>query len=63
MTVDMSPGAVAARIREVARLSDLRRDRAPEGRADYSPAGIGRRLREVEQLRRLCETLGRAKPR
>lgn len=56
-TVDMSPEAVSARLREVGAISDLEASKRLEGKIDYSPEGISARLREVEQLRRLCEGL------
>lgn len=54
----MSPEAISARIRAAADLSDLDRDRRLEGKIDYSPEAVSARLREVEQLRRLCLSLG-----
>lgn len=47
-TVDMSPEAVAARLREASRLSQL----PPPFpvRVDMSDQGVGLRLREVAQL-------------
>lgn len=57
MSVDMSPAAISARLREVSRLSDLDRDLRLHGKVDYSPEGISARLREVGELNRLCEQL------
>ena len=59
----MSPSAISARIREVAALADLRPERRLDAKIGYSPADISRRLREVEQLRRLCASLGKAAPK
>jgi len=60
MSVDMSPEAVAARLRQCSALS---RDRRPGMRVDMSPEAVTRRLREVAQLRTFClklEAIGRA---
>lgn len=62
MSVDMSPGAIAARLRIVAALTDLRTERRLDAKLDMSGPAIMRRLREVEQLRRLCLALGRMRP-
>jgi hypothetical protein len=58
----MSPGAIAARLRIVAALTDLRTERRLDAKLDMSGPAIMRRLREVEQLRRLCLALGRMRP-
>jgi len=52
MRVDMSPGAVGQRLREVSRLGGLPPQLCPP-RVDMSPAGVGRRLREVAELHAL----------
>lgn len=54
MSVDMSPEAVTARLREVSRLADLRPENRLASKVDMSPEGVTRRLRQVSQLRRLC---------
>lgn len=61
MSVDMSPEAVGARLREVGRLSDLRSERRLDTKVDMSPEAVSRRLEQIEQLRRLCLSL-RATP-
>lgn len=60
MPVDMSPEAIDARLRETARLTDLRPPFPV--RVDMSPAGIDARLREVAQLYRLNVELQRLRP-
>ena len=62
MTVDMSPEAILARLREVSALSDLDRDRRLDGKIDYSPEAIQARLTEVGRLLDLCLALGEATP-
>ena len=62
MSVDMSPGAIAARLHRAALLSDLRTEQRLAGKVDMSPVGISARLREVERLRRLCLQLAKLRP-
>ena len=57
--VDYSPAAVSARLREVARLSDLRPENRLAYKVDMAPAAISRRLRMVSDLRRDCLALVR----
>lgn len=59
MTSEMSPAAVSARLRAVARLSDLRAERRLDTKLDMRPAAITRRLRTVGSLTALCLKLGR----
>jgi len=54
MSADMSPAAVSARLREVARLSDLRAERRLATKVDMRPEAVSARLRQVQQLRALC---------
>jgi hypothetical protein len=56
---DMSGAAIAARLREVARLADLRRDQRLHAKVDMSAAGIERRIRTVSQMLALCRRLAR----
>jgi hypothetical protein len=53
------PAEVAARLREVGRLSDLRADRRLDTKVDMRPEGVTRRLRTVGRLTALCARLGR----
>lgn len=62
MSVDMSPSAIAARLRRAADLTDLRTEQRLAFKHDMSPTGISARLREVERLRRLCLALGKLRP-
>ena len=61
MSVDLSPAAVAARLR---RASDLAGSLRPEDRLetkiDLTEAGVSRRLREASDLLDLCRALARA---
>lgn len=57
--VDYSSAAVSARLREVARLSDLSPEKRLSYKVDMSPAAISRRLRLVSDLRRDCLALVR----
>lgn len=54
---DMSPAAVAGRLRELARLSLS--SRLPRS-VDMSPLAIERRLRTLGKLHRACLVLGEA---
>lgn len=56
--IDMSPGAIAERLRRVARISDLRPDHRLDGKVDMSSTGIVSRLREVSELNALARALG-----
>jgi hypothetical protein len=59
MRVDMSPDAIAARLREASRLAgSLRPEARLETKIDMSPAAIAARLREASDLLELCRTLG-----
>lgn len=55
--VDMSPKAIAQRLRLVSELSDLHPERRLDAKLDMSPAGIGGRLREASDLLELCRRL------
>ncbi len=57
--VDYSPAAVSARLRQVARLSDLRAENRLAYKIDMAPTAISRRLRIVSDLRRDCLALVR----
>ena len=63
MRIPMDPQSIAARLDEVARLTDLRTENRLNAKIDYSPAAIARRLSQVAELRRLCLTLGQATPK
>ena len=54
---DMSRAAVSARLREVARLSDLRVEHRLATKVDMSPHGVSKRLHTVEQALALCRKL------
>lgn len=56
--IDMSAGAVAERLRCVARVSDLRPELRLDGKIDMSGVGIASRLREVSELNDLARALG-----
>lgn len=58
---ETTPEAVSARLREVARQTDLRTNRRLEAKVDYAPDAVSRRLRLVEALRRACLRLGEAR--
>jgi hypothetical protein len=62
MSVDLSPAAITARLREASALADLRTGYRLHAKVDMSPRGITERLREVERLRRVCVALGRLRP-
>jgi hypothetical protein len=51
--LDMSPEAVAGRLRQASRLSDLSISRAGEGKVPMDGAAVSARLRTVSQLRTL----------
>jgi hypothetical protein len=53
----MSPAAVAARLREAGRLTDLRADRRLQTKVDMSPRAVSRRLRSVQDALTLCRKL------
>jgi len=60
MTVlDMSPEAIAQRLRAVSTRADLDPAHRLHAKLDVSPPGIVRRLRTVGRLRRLCLKLAR----
>ena len=61
--VDLSPEAIARRLRAVDALSSLAPERRLEGKLDLSPAGVSRRLREASDLLALCRSLRRVTPR
>ena len=61
MSAEMSASAITARLREVARLSDLTASRRLDTKIDLSPAGVTRRLREASDLLDLCLVLGAAR--
>ena len=60
MSIDMSPRAISARLRQA---SELARDLAPARRLstklDMSPAALSARLREAAALLELCHELAR----
>jgi hypothetical protein len=58
MTPDMAPSAISARLRAVARLSDLRVERRLDTKIDMRPSSVSRRLRTVGALTSLCLRLG-----
>jgi len=62
MSVDYSPEAIEARLRQVAELTDLHADRRLHPKIDYSPEAITRRLQQVEALRRACVELASLEP-
>lgn len=55
----MSAAAIAARVREVGRVSDLAPARRLDAKIGLSAAAIARRIRTVSELRELCVRLGR----
>lgn len=55
--VDYSPEAVSARLREVARLTDLSPEKRLDYKIDYSPEAVSRRLRKASALRDACRKL------
>lgn len=55
----MTAEAIAARVREVGRVTDLAPARRLDAKIDLSAAGIARRIRTVSELRDLCVRLGR----
>ena len=54
-----APGALTARLRELSRLSDLRRSERLATNVDVSPAAVTRRLRRLSELRDYCLRVGR----
>ncbi len=56
---DMSPKAVAERLREMSRLSDLRSEKRLATKVDMSPRAVTRRLRQQSELRAVCLAWGR----
>lgn len=54
MSVDVSADAIAARVREVGRVSDLDPARRLDAKIGLSAAAIARRIRTVSELRALC---------
>jgi len=57
--VDMSPGAITARLCQVSALAtDLRPETRLDGKVDMSAEAISARLREVSSLLAFCERLG-----
>ncbi|MBN2496070.1 MAG: hypothetical protein JXR96_15865 [Deltaproteobacteria bacterium] len=54
---DMSPSAVTARLREIARL---RAARLESHEVDMSPKAVTRRLKEISRLRDFCLKLARS---
>ncbi len=59
MSIDYSPAAVTARLREVSRLSDLATEKRLACKIEMSSAAVTRRLRVVSMLRRDCLALVR----
>lgn len=58
MTVDMSPEAVAARLRQASDIAgSLRPEARLETKIDMSATAIAARLREASDLLDLCRTL------
>lgn len=55
--IDLSAPAITARLREVAKQSDLQAEHRLVHKLDMTPAGITARLASVESLRRLCAAL------
>ena len=60
--VDMSPGAVTRRLREVSARSDLIATRRLAAKVDMSFAAVTRRLRTQSALRDACLAWGRSVP-
>ena len=61
MSVDLSPAAIAARLREASdRAGSLRPEHRLETKIDLTGAGIARRLQETSDLLDLCRALARA---
>ena len=56
--VDMSPGSIERRLREVSRLSPL--TFAPLPRVSMTPEAVEARLRECAEMSRVCWELARA---
>ncbi len=56
MTLDLSPRAVSARLRQASDV-DLRPERRLDSKIDMSPEAVSRRLRDVAELNQLCATL------
>jgi hypothetical protein len=52
--VDLSPGAITARLREASQKSDLSPERRLDAKIDLSPAAITARLKEASDLRETC---------
>lgn len=63
MKVDMSSGAIAARLKMASDASDLTPERRLDAKLDVSPAGVTRRLREASDLLRACRQLALLKPK
>ncbi len=62
MKLEMSPDAISARLRKLAKLSDVHKSRRLDTKIDMSPSAVSRRLRTVSSLTSLCLRLGRHKP-
>lgn len=62
MSLDLSPHAVSARLRAVARRADLRAIHRLDAKIDMGPAAVSRRLRTVGRVTSLCLRLGRRVP-
>ena len=61
MNVDLSPGAVAARLQQASDLAgSLRPEDRLETKIDLSGAGVARRLKEASDLLDLCRALAQA---
>jgi hypothetical protein len=54
----LDAATVAARLRELSRLADLRVDRRLDLKVDLGPEAVTRRLRRQSALRTLCLRLG-----
>ena len=61
MSADLSPAAIAARLREASdQAGSLRPEDRLETKIDLTGAGIARRLLEASDLLDICRTLARA---
>jgi hypothetical protein len=60
MKVDLSPEAIADRIRTVSERSDLRAERRVFAKVDMSGEAVARRIRAASEMLGLCRRLGTA---
>ena len=57
MSVDLSPAAVAQRLRVASAMSELDPEARLDAKIDMSPAGVAARLREAAELLETCQRL------